>query len=99
MRASPPGGGEDNAEGGKLPVSLRCMLPHRIVRVLRPILIGPPRDDLLHGDAVRHRADMHAEITAHAFLFDHLVTALPACPQGGDRLVRSVFAGDVTEAA
>src|SRR5581483_3481721 len=78
---------------------LRRLLGVRIARVLGPIEIGLAGIDRDHGDAIRHRADMLAEIAAHALLLDHLIAPLPIDALGRDRLVRGVLAGDVAEAA
>src|SRR5215470_16187399 len=48
------------------PAGSFCRLAHRIVRVLRPVQIRLARLDLHHGDALRNRADMHAQVTADA---------------------------------
>ena len=53
----------------------------------------------LHGDAVLHRADMHAQVAADAFLLDHLEVPPAFDLMRRDRLVRRVLAGDVAQAA
>src|SRR5215475_12793809 len=78
---------------------LRRLLGHRVARILGPVQIGLAGIDRDHADAIRHRADMLAEIAADAFLGDHLITPLAVDPLGRDRLVRGVLAGDVAEAA
>src|SRR3954467_7707253 len=77
----------------------RRFLSVRIPRVLSPVQIGFAGIDLDHGDAVRNRADMLAEVAADAFLIDHLVAPLAVHPFRRDGLVRGVLAGDVAEAA
>ena len=67
--------------------------------MLRPVQIGPPGIDLHHGDAVRHRADMLAEITADAFLVNHAVLPLAVDPERGNGLVGGILARDMAEAA
>ena len=51
-----------------------------------------------HGDAVIHRADIDAQVAAHALLLDHLEMAL-AIDQMRDRLVRGILAGRITPPA
>src|SRR5262249_22479706 len=72
---------------------------HRVLGVLRPGHMGPPGIDLHHGEAVRYRADMLAEITTDAFLVNEAVVAMSIDGLGGNRLVGGVLAGDVTEPA
>src|SRR5437762_2934303 len=72
---------------------------HRIVGVLRPVQIRLPRFHRHHGDAVRHGADVLAQITADALLVNDPVAPAAVDPLGGDRLVRGVLAGDVAKPA
>src|SRR6185437_2552234 len=74
-------------------------LPQRVVGMLEPGERLPPGRDLDHADTACHRASIHAEIAADTLLVDHLVAPLAVGLEGGDRLVRGIFAGDMAEAA
>jgi len=60
--------------------------------------IDRPDRQRLQRDALVHRAHIHAEVAAHAFLIDHLEIAL-AVALFADRLVRGVFTRDVAATA
>src|ERR1700722_10214531 len=83
-------------------------MDRRIVRVRRPVggravIVEPgarvdARDFMNQRDAVLDRADQSAEIAADALSFiDHELTL--AIDAGEDRLMRRVFANDVTAPA
>src|ERR1700733_15280262 len=52
-----------------------------------------------HGDAPIHWAGEIAQVAADAFGVDDLVAALSVHPQRGDRLMGSVLAADMAQAA
>src|SRR3954449_9380374 len=78
---------------------LRRLPPHRVVRMVLPAQIRGAVVQPLHRDAVLYRTDMHAQVTADAFLLDNLVAPSAVDPERRDGLVRRVFAGDMAQAA
>src|SRR5471030_3171929 len=72
----------------------------RVARVLRPVHIWLAGLLRHHRDAALHRAGDLAQIAADALLLDDLIRAHDGrVDQLRDRLVRRVFAGDITAAA
>src|SRR5471030_2724236 len=78
----------------------RDSLRARVARVLRPVHIWLAGLLRHHRDAALHRAGDLAQIAADALLLDDFIgTHAGRVDQLRDRLVRRVFAGDITAAA
>src|SRR5882724_12243763 len=56
--------------------------------------VDRPDREFFQGDAILHRADVHAQVAAHALLVDNLEMT-PAVLLVADGLMRRVFTGDV----
>ena len=65
----------------------------------RPILVFLAGGNSFHGDAVVHRTNQHAKITADAFLVDDLETPASVAFVHFDRLMRGVFTGNEAQPA
>ena len=64
-----------------------------------PVLVFLAGITPFHGDAVVHRTNQHAKITADAFLVDDLETPASVAFIHFDRLMRGVFTGNEAQPA